>query len=55
MSPFATEQEAMAALPFQQYRAWRAEHVLKRPFPLRRTAKRKPVPGVLDLADEEVG
>ena len=51
---FDTEASAKEALPYPEYRAWRA-WALGRPYPLRRTSKRKPEPGALDLADEEVG
>lgn len=51
---FDTEASAKAALSYEDYRAWRA-WALGRPYPQRRTSKRKPEPGVIDLADVEVG
>lgn len=51
MSP--EEAEALQAEYVERRAAWAEE--INRPFPQRRTSKRKPEPGVVDAADEEMG
>lgn len=49
------EAAAKVALDYEEYRAWRA-YALGRPY--KRTWKAhavKPIPGVMDLADDEAG
>lgn len=52
-NPFATEAEAKAALPYIEYRIWRAWATGN---PIKRTWRKhavKPIPGVLDAAEDE--
>ncbi len=53
---FASEDEAKAALTYEEYRIWRA-WATGNPIPHRawRSRKVKPLPGVVDVVDEEAG
>lgn len=40
---------------FSEYRRWWAENVVGLKVGKRRSSRHKPIPGVLDVADDEVG
>lgn len=47
------EADQLQAAYREQRAAW--AEAIGRPFPQRRSSKRKPIPGVIDLDDDEVG